>query len=302
MEHRERVRGAWTWLVAGWLLAGGCASDEGAGRSGSGDSTGGGMPGAAADTVVDEAVVGRYVVRVLGPNDDAQRVVVLRDGRVVHELPIGWRLRIGRSWGQDSMQVAPGTDVNADGTPDVTLWDWSGGAHCCLTVTIVSLGDTVGVLETVEGGNAGVAFANRDADPALEVAVADNVFAYWPSSFAESVLPPVVLDWTAAGLAASPALTFRRVDEDSVMALAGALRRELDWSGREPNSSNAARLFGPMIQLTYSGQPELAQRFYQRARPEGHREYLDRLLIEFGTLLGRSRYWRTLEDGLRESR
>src|SRR5690349_18641203 len=46
----------------------------------------------------------------------------------------------------DLTVVLSGQDVNGDGTPDIVLEGYSGGAHCCWTYYIVSLGSKPGLL------------------------------------------------------------------------------------------------------------------------------------------------------------
>jgi hypothetical protein len=208
-------------------------------------------------------------------------------------------MRIGRLSGPEAGGVEPGTDVNADGIPDVTLWDWSGGAHCCFTTIVLSLGDRVDSLVTIATGNSGGRFVNLDDDPALEFETAEDGFSYWPSSFAGSPHPRVVLDWEGRKLQASCALTFRPVADDSVKALAERLRRDIDWSGG-PLSGAAQQLFSAMADLQYAGRPDLARSLYREVRPDERSEELDALLVEYGMILGRSAYWTELEACMRE--
>lgn len=247
-----------------------------------------------APPVADEASVGPYVVRVLGSDDEAQGCRVTRDGATVLETPPGFRMRIGRLWGVTDYSVVPGTDVNADGVPDVTLWDWSGGAHCCFTVTVLSLGDSARVLAELPTRDAGARFTNLDDDPALEVETAEHVFAYWPGSFASSAAPRVALDWEGERLVSSAALTHRAVDADSALAVARTLRLELDWSDSGLHAERAAEVFRGVLELFYAGHPSLGLEYLSLAWPDGLGAYRDRLLVELGMRLRASPYWERL--------
>lgn len=249
--------------------------------------------------VGDEARIGPYVVRVIGREDEPQRVIVTRGGRTVHETATGWRMRIGRLSGPEAGGVEPGTDVNADGIPDVTLWDWSGGAHCCFTTIVLSLGDRVDSLVTIATGNSGGRFVNLDEDPALEFETAEDGFSYWPGSFAGSPHPRVVLDWNGRSLEASCALTFHPVSDDAMRELTERLRKEIDWT-EGPLSAAAGQLFSAMADLQYAGRPDLAMALYRELKPEGKGAELDPLLVEYGTILGRSPHWNALDACMRE--
>lgn len=285
-------------VAVGLAGCGGAPRETGAPAAGAVDTA---ASRAVLDTlpVGDEAKIGPYVVRVLGSENEPQRVVVMRGNRVVHETTPGWRMRIGRLSGPEAGGVEPGTDVNADGIPDVTLWDWSGGAHCCFTTIVLSLGDRVDSLVTIATGNSGGRFVNLDEDPALEFETAEDGFSYWPGSFAGSPHPRVVLDWEGRRLEASCALTFRPVTDESMRELTEKLRKEIDWT-EGPLSMSAGQLFSAMADLQYAGRPELAQALYRDLRPAARSNELDPLLVEYGVILGRSPYWNALDACMRE--
>lgn len=242
--------------------------------------------------VADSAVVGGWVVRVHGTDDEPQRVVVWRGSRVAWEGAPGHRVRLGAYW-RNPDRIEPGTDVNGDGTPDVTVWDWSGGAHCCYTTTVLTLGDTVGVLATIATGNRGLRLRNLDADPALEVETLDDAFAYWPGPYAASPAPLVRLDWRGPDLLPSCTLTFRALDADSVMREADRFAQSLDWS-QAPLASPAGAVMARVLDLLYAGEDQLAFRVFERLRPAAHGAYLSQLLVEMGTRMNRSPYWPAL--------
>lgn len=239
--------------------------------------------------VVDSVRVGPYTIRVLGSDEQAQWCRITRGSKLVLELPPDGRLRIGGYW-RDTTRVAPGTDVNADGQPDVTLWSWSGGQHCCYATTIVTLGDTVGVLQRLETADFALRLRNLDKDPALEAQTLDPVFAYWPGGFARSPAPPVSLDWFGGQLRASCELTLHAVNADSLMDEADRLKRELDWTQGLP-ARPASDLMSAVVAALYTGEDALAFKMFERARPDTYREYIDQLLVELGTYLQRSKYW-----------
>src|SRR5713101_3799834 len=63
-------------------------------------------------------------------------------------------------WGF-SIGVA-GYDVNGDGIPDVVLEAYSGGAHCCWTFYVISLGSKPGLITKFENNRDAAFFWNKE--------------------------------------------------------------------------------------------------------------------------------------------
>ena len=76
-------------------------------------------------------------------------------------------------------------DINGDGFPEVVLSDYSGGAHCCTTLAVISLrpqGPVI-VFDT-DLGSGGASFRDLDGDRRLEIR-RDYLFEYALGSFAQ---------------------------------------------------------------------------------------------------------------------
>ena len=84
-----------------------------------------------------------------------------------------------------------GEDVNSDGYPDLVLEGYSGGAHCCWTYYIVSLGPSPRPIREIENER-GIAFV-RDSSGRIEIRTNDGKFDYLFLSHAESPFPAVYL-------------------------------------------------------------------------------------------------------------
>jgi hypothetical protein len=85
-----------------------------------------------------------------------------------------------------------GKDINGDGKPEAVFVGYSGGAHCCWTYWIVSLGDRPGLIKEVANQTA-VGFRDT-ADGHLDLRTGDGVFDYFDClSHAETVFPTVFL-------------------------------------------------------------------------------------------------------------
>ncbi|MBI4461835.1 MAG: hypothetical protein HY653_02915, partial [Acidobacteria bacterium] len=91
------------------------------------------------------------------------------------------------------LHEATGKDINVDGTPEVVLEGLSGGAHCCWTYWIVSLGDPPGLVREIENQR-DAAFTDIDGDGRIEISTQDGAFDYFDDlSHAETPFPFAIL-------------------------------------------------------------------------------------------------------------
>ena len=148
-----------------------------------------------------------------------------------------------------------GQDVNRDRQPDLIVSDWSGGAHCCYTTTVYSVGSEVRQILSLGTGNCGPGtFEDLDEDGRLEFITCDDAWAYAYCSFADSPLPRVVFayDQSQGGyVPATPRYAAQFRDE-----LAMALEEVQTWmsvSGGKDPGLDRCRLLGPVLGLMYAG-------------------------------------------------
>jgi hypothetical protein len=87
-------------------------------------------------------------------------------------------------------------DLDGDGTVEVVLDLYTGGAHCCFDSWLYE-----GAAKTVQHwGDPGYRFKDLDGDGRPEFLSADDAFAGAFTSYAGSRLPLLVLDWRAGRL------------------------------------------------------------------------------------------------------
>lgn len=87
----------------------------------------------------------------------------------------------------------PGTDIDGNGIPDLLLYEYSGGAHCCYTVWHIECGERPFVRCGLYTGHSRPVFGDMDGDGRVEVRLVDTSYAYWNECYAASPFPPVVL-------------------------------------------------------------------------------------------------------------
>ena len=84
-------------------------------------------------------------------------------------------------------------DVNGDGSPDLVLEGYSGGAHCCWTYQIISLGSHPGLLTEFENER-GAGFVLNKSTGRVEIRTNDGAFDYFDGlCHACTIFPDVYL-------------------------------------------------------------------------------------------------------------
>jgi len=155
-----------------------------------------------------------------------------------------------------SIDPASGRDVNGDGDPDLIVTAWSGGAHCCFTTTVYSIGAEARVVLDQETGDCDGRFEDLDGDGRLEFTTCDSGWGTAYCSFAGSPFPPVVFAYDpdkGAYVPATPRYAGRyRERIDGALHEAEAL---IAQPGRTPDDDKCAVL-KPVLDLMYAGRFE----------------------------------------------
>src|SRR5215212_1588334 len=98
-----------------------------------------------------------------------------------------------------TIESTTGRDINGDGSPDLVVSTWSGGAHCCYTTTVYSVGRDVRNVLAVETGNCGPGtFDDLDGNGVLEFSTCDDQWADAYCDFASAPMPTVVFAYDPA--------------------------------------------------------------------------------------------------------
>lgn len=106
-------------------------------------------------------------------------------------------------------------DLDGDGTPEVLVDSYTGGAHCCQLTQIFRAGAAGDVRQERNWGNPGYRLADLDKNGRAEFITADDRFSYRYTSYAFSVAPVRVLTWRAGSFRVAtkrfPALVRREI-------------------------------------------------------------------------------------------
>lgn len=159
-------------------------------------------------------------------------------------------------------------DKTGDGTPDMAVEYYSGGAHCCFSMYFFELGNEVRPIPVLYTNNTPTLAVGKNPEGGLKLVTGDNTFAYWNTSFAGSPIPQVILTFrngefrTNAKLMAKPAPPVAKLKQK-----AAAARREMSlepYEGEDTGSFMNA-FWGEMLDLIYSGHEDLAWQYFDWA-------------------------------------
>ena len=136
-----------------------------------------------------------------------------------------------------------GRDITGDGSPDVVVTDWSGGAHCCYSTTVYSVDAGIAVRE-IFGANTGSCmadFEDLDGDRRLELVTCEDGWESDNCSFAEAPFAPVVFAYSQSTRAYVPATPrYRNRYTRDIAESTNAWRwRSGNGTGATPASTNA---------------------------------------------------------------
>lgn len=160
-------------------------------------------------------------------------------------------------------------DKTGDGTPDIALSYYSGGAHCCFSMYFYELGDDVKPVDSLQMGNADLAAVGKSPNGGLKLMSGDDTFAYWNTSFAGSPIPQIILDFrdgkfqTNARLMRKPAPALAALKKE-----AADIRAKMPpdaYTGDEAGGTFDESFWGRMLDLIYTGHEDLAWQYFDWA-------------------------------------
>jgi hypothetical protein len=250
-------------------------------------------------TVTNETNFNGFTVRTYRTSDGNGSFEILRDNKRIYERN-GWCFFVEGLAGNSDKAMrmpAPGSDITGNGKPNLVVYEWTGGAHCCFVAYVFELGSPVKIIAEIDGRHSTPEFVDLDGDSFPEVILRDWTFEYWPGSFATSPSPKVVLRWRNAQYI--PDAKLMKVPTPSLQDLsqkAEGIRNDNYWNDHEFNPGKYSsgfippQLFQTALDLMYGGHEELGRKFIRMAWSTKYP--LDNgLLAEFDKLLLQSPYW-----------
>jgi hypothetical protein len=186
-------------------------------------------------------------------------------------------------------------DKTGDGTPDVAVEYFSGGAHCCFEITFFELGSSVRQIPTIDTDNDRLTAIAKKPGGGLRFQFAEQGFAYWNINFAQSPMPTVLYEFDKSDklvprfdLMKKPAASLTKLKRD-----AAAARANIDlnpYTSPEDNFNDWKEPFwSEMLDLIYTGHEDLAWQYLELVWP-AKKKGKEKFLSDFKEQLATSVY------------
>lgn len=194
------------------------------------------------------------------------------------------------------------SDITGEGTPDVAIEYFSGGAHCCFETTFVELGEKIHQIGPIQTASDSLTAVSRKSGGGLVLEVTDQSFAYWAIAFAMSPMPIVKYEFRGGKLV--PNFDLMRKPPPSLQVLrrkAQAAKQKINdnpWVDETENFNDFEEAFwGEMLELIYSGNEELAWQYFDLVWPS-KKAGKEKFLSDFKKRLDESAYgeWKRLKS------
>jgi hypothetical protein len=182
-------------------------------------------------------------------------------------------------------------DITGDGVPDVMVNYYTGGAHCCFESYFINLGSTAEIVEHFDAANSGLGALRKSPKGGLLFETADNAWAYWRTSFAESPLPRLIMEFENNKL--RPNFDLMKKPAPSITSLRAKARAERAKVSTEPYTGDEGSMeypfWGEMLELIYTGSEQAAWQYFEMVWPP-KRQGKELFLRDFKAQLAESYY------------
>ncbi len=180
--------------------------------------------------------------------DEIPVVTIKKGGKTLREIEV-WKASVSTF------------DVDGDGTEELFIEDYSGGAHCCLTCYLCTRKPELRLMGVFDMGNGSLVFQDRDGDGKLEAVGYYDGFAYYDYCYAVSPWVPIVFSLKAGRYAentkAFPGLIQESLDgylssppendEESMKAWATAIYAHMVLLGKEASAWETIKSTCPKV-------------------------------------------------------
>jgi hypothetical protein len=248
--------------------------------------------------VKEEQSFQEYTVRIYAtPGMGA--IEILRGGTRIYAQIGTARLKIGHFWvegplGEEEMFLPIGQDITADGSPDLLIYDYAGGAYCCMWLDIFEIGSQFRHIGTIVPGDYAPAVADLDADGSLEFTVHDYCFRFYHGGNRRSgsfVAPLIILHYEDGSYRL--ALDLMRQPAPTLAEL--TIRAQAFRGDMPPESITELRFWRTVLDLIYSGHADTVEPFFEMVWPDAP-EKREEALRTLQDILPRCKYWSELQE------
>lgn len=248
---------------------------------------------------------------------------IKKDGEILYQRSGGifYLKEFGADKEEESAWKYFGEDLTGDGRPNLAIWQFSNGMHCCSSFYLFEVGAEFRFLTEVYGRECEVEFEDRDGDGIPEISVGDDTFVYWRYSYGDSPrVPHIVLRWEGDEYLMALDLMYRPpLPREELETRVRSIWREDMWrhssSGWDRQSDSLSLLplpfgdgidlsryheppsevWGVMLRLIYTGNWQEAWDFYDLACSDLLR-WKEECAQDFRQRLTTSPYWPDIKE------
>ena len=220
-------------------------------------------------------MVGKYQVRLVPELDIAD----VGRGCRAYLVNAGKESLLLEDWGI-SIHQGTGWDVFGDGNPSLILEGYSGGAHCCYTYRIASLGDLPVILAPVR--NEAPFFVFQDpASRQYRIMTSDGGFDYFDGlCHACASMPRVVLQADASGLHDVSPQFVEQYDSEIALARARIGEENIDKFLISDFKDAKGTVLEIVYSYLYSGREAQAWQALEEMWPARDRDRIKQLILK----------------------
>jgi hypothetical protein len=185
-------------------------------------------------------------------------------------------------------------DKTGDGTPDIAVEYYTGGAHCCFEITFFELGQTVRQLPTIDTDNDRLTPVAKLPNGGLRFEAAEQAFCYWTINYAQSPQPMII--WEFKNEELRPRWDLMRKPAPTLAALkrmAATAKAKINlnpYTSPDDNFNDFQEPFwDEMLKLIYTGHEDLAWQYFDLVWP-AKKTGKEKFLADFKEQLSKSVY------------
>lgn len=205
-----------------------------------------------------------------------------------------WQISLRNTDWETTVAGADDSDITGDGTADIIIEEYSGGAHCCYTVRVFEAMPDGSMRQSMEMETLhGHRFEDVNADGILELVTADFAYAYAFTSFASLDYPELIYAYRGGEYVLAPDLMQRTPLSRAALDTLCAEHASADWIEQPRQAFDA--LLSKMMELLYSGRSDQAWGLYDEACRLGEPVRTE-WTNQFLQILRHSRYMGLFED------
>jgi hypothetical protein len=187
-----------------------------------------------------------------------------------------------------------GRDITGNGIPNLVVYNWTGGAHCCNFLYVFELGKKFKHLTTVSAGSSNIKLVDLDHDGFPEIEFYDGSIDYLFASYAESPPGRIILKFNKDNYVVKSDLLQKNILSQKTILTKKIEIKSVFMKLPEHSPSLPYDFLKLMMDLSYAGKKDLAMDISNEVWPS-KKPGLTKFKKEFTQALNNSEYWRQIK-------